>query len=299
MNTDISSTLNAVLREYDFSGERSQEPRCYHVQSKVVAYAEDGSRTSVDIYTLQLICEPGDRSARAVDRYTCTRFAVQKSDEAEVTIPALEGWTYDFDKKLLNEVNLDEQGQLFGIPNARFKDLTDSTGTAMPPEVGYQVYSMFIYYHSYCTGLAEPTDQGNGIQDLRKIGDRVILELSGIETPIPGGMGEEGSTFKHGTMTLEFKGVSVIDNRPCAIVGFDSGEGSFTMIMKPMPNIEVLTVGGSHYYGDLYIDLESKWVKKVTKTLTDITKTTMGDTKIAGGVIKTTLVIRDQTKNTN
>ena len=71
------------------------------------------------------------------------------------------------------------------------------------------------------------------------------------------------------------------------------------MIMKPMPNIEVLTVGGSHYYGDLYIDLESKWVKKVTKTLTDITKTTMGDTKIAGGVIKTTLVIRDQTKNTN
>jgi hypothetical protein len=64
-----------------------------------------------------------------------------------------------------------------------------------------------------------------------------------------------------------------------------------------MPNIEILTIGGSHYHGDLYIDLASKWVKKVTKTLTDITKTTMGDTKIAGGVIKTTLMIRALAKN--
>ena len=202
-----------------------------------------------------------------------------------------------FSIRMLNEVNLDWQGQLFGIPNSRFKNLTDSTNTPLPPEVGYQVYSMFIYYHSYCTGLAEPTNQGKGIQDLRKIGDKVILETSGIETPIPGGMGEEGSMFKHGVGTLEFKGVGVVDDVPCAIIGFDSGEGSFTMIVKPMPNIEVLTVGGSHYHGDLYIDLESKWVKKVTKTLTDITKTTMGDKKIAGGVIKTTLMIHALAKN--
>jgi hypothetical protein len=132
---------------------------------------------------------------------------------------------------------------------------------------------------------------------LRKIGDKVVLETSGIETPIPGGMGEEGSTFKHGAETLEFKGVSVVDDLPCAIIGFDLGEGSFKMIMKPMPNMEMVTVGGSHYHGDLYIDLASKWVKKVTKTLTDITKTTMGDTKIAGGVIKTTLMIRALAKN--
>ena len=297
MNSDTSSVLNAVLQEYDLSGERSEQPHFYHVQSKVVAYADDGSQTSVDVYTLNLMCEPGGRSAVAGDKYTCTRFSLQRNDGAEVTIPTLKGWSYDFNKKMLNEVYLDGQGQLFGIPNARFKDLTDSTGTPIPPEVGYQVYSMFIYYHSYCTGLAEPSDQGKGIQDLRKIGDKVVLETSDIETPIPGGMGEEGSTFKHGAETLEFKGVSVVDDLPCAIIGFDSGEGSFTMIMKPMPNIEILTVGGSHYQGDLYIDLASKWVKKVTKTLTDITKTTMDDTKIAGGVIKTTLMIRALAKN--
>ena len=297
MNSDKSSVLNAVSQEYDLSRERSEEPHFYRVQSNVIAYADDGSRTSVDAYTLNLMCEPGDRSAGAGDKYTCTRFSLQRDGGPEITIPVLKRWSYNFNKTLLNEVSLDGQGQLFGIPNARFKALTDSTGAPIPPEVGYQVYSMFIYYHSYCTGLAEPVDQGKGIQDLKKIGDKVILEPSGIETPIPGGMGEEGSTFKHGIQMLEFKGVSIVDNVPCAIIGFDSGEGSFTMIMKPMPNIEVITVGGSHYHGDLYIDLTSKWVKKVTKTLTDMTKTTMGDRNIAGGVIKTTLSIHALAKN--
>ena len=74
-------------------------------------------------------------------------------------------------KRRLDEVNLDEQGQLFGIPNARFKDLVDSTGTTIPPEVGYQVYSLFIYYHSYCTGLTEPVTRGKGIHNLKKIGN--------------------------------------------------------------------------------------------------------------------------------
>ena len=35
------------------------------------------------------------------------------------------------------------------------------------------------------------------------------------------------------------------------------------MIMKPMPEMEIKAVGSSHYKGDLYIDLESYWVRKV------------------------------------
>ena len=290
-SNNISHAQRAVVQEYSLDGERSQESHFYHVQLNVVAYSEDVIQASVDVYKLHLMCEPGDRSAGAADKYTCTRFSLQRDGEPEVTIPALEGWSYDFSRKSLSEVNLDEQGQLFGIPNVKFEGLTDNTGEALPSEVGYQVYSAFLYYHSYCTGLAEPVKQGKGIHDLKRIGDRVVLESSGIETPIPGGMGEEGSTFKHGDETLEFKGLSVIDGAPCAIVGFDSGEGSFTMIMKPMPNIEVKTVGRSRYSGDIYLDLESKWVKKVTKVLVDITKTTMGDKKVAGGVIETSLTI--------
>jgi hypothetical protein len=296
-SNNISHAQRAVVQEYSLDGERSQESHFYHVQFRVVTYSEDVTQASVDVYKLHLMCEPGDRSAGEADKYTCTRFSLQRDGEPEVTIPALECWSYDFNRKSLSEVMLDEQGQLFGIPNAKFEGLTDNTGEALPSEVGYQVYSAFLYYHSYCTGLAEPVEQGKGIHDLKRIGDRVVLESSGIETPIPGGMGEEGSTFKHGDETLEFKGLSVIDDAPCAIVGFDSGEGSFTMIMKPMPNIEVKTVGRSRYSGDIYLDLESKWVKKVTKVLVDITKTTMGDKKVAGGVIETSLTIKTVGKN--
>jgi hypothetical protein len=293
MDTKIVKLVkSAVLQNYYFGGERSQEQHFYHIKSKVVTYAEDGKQTGIDVFKLHLMCEPGDRSVGESDKYTCTRFSLQRDGEPEVTIPALKGWSYNFNRRDLNEFMLDKQGQLFSISNVKFESLTDNTGITLPPEVGYQVYSMFIYYHSYCTGLVEPVEQGKGIQDLKRIGDRVILESSGIETPIPGGMGEEGSTFKHGDETLEFKGLSVIDDSPCAIIGFDSGEGSFTMIMKPMPNIEVKTVGRSHYLGDIYLDLESKWVKKVTKILVDITKTTMSGKKIATSIIETSLTIK-------
>jgi hypothetical protein len=36
------------------------------------------------------------------------------------------------------------------------------------------------------------------------------------------------------------------------------------MTVKPMPDMEVRTVGGSHYKGDIYIDLATNWVKKLT-----------------------------------
>ncbi len=293
MDTKIVKLVkSAVIQDYYFGGERSQEPHFYHIKSKVITYAEDGTQTSIDVFKLHLMCEPGDRSAGESDKYTCTRFSLQRDGAPEFTVPALKGWSYNFNRRDLNEFMLDKQGQLFSIPNVKFEALTDNTGITLPPEVGYQVYSMFIYYHSYCTGLVEPVEQGNGIQDLKRIGDRIVLESSGIETPIPGGMGEEGSIFKHGKETLEFKGLSVIDDSPCAIIGFDSGKGSFTMIMKPMPNIEVKTVGRSHYLGDIYLDLESKWVKKVTKILVDITKTTMSGKKIANSVIETSLTIK-------
>jgi hypothetical protein len=47
-------------------------------------------------------------------------------------------------------------------------------------------------------------------------------------------------------------------------VGFDSGQSSFQMLMKPVPNLEVRSVGASHYKGDIHIDLATRWVRKVT-----------------------------------
>jgi len=287
------STESILQQEYDLDGERSAEPHFYHMESKVVFHAEDGTRTGVDMYKLRLMGEPGDISAGEADKYTCAGFALQTGGGAEVTIPALEEWSYDFKMQSLREGGLDEQGQVFGIPHAKFEGLSDSNGGMLPQEVAYQVYNMFINFHSWCNGFAEPVRGGKGIQDLKRIGDKIIHEAAFSELPIDlGGQIAEGSTFKNGEITLEFKGLSVVDGASCAIVGFDSGESSFTMFIKPMPNIEVKTVGGSHYQGDIYVDLASKWANKVSMILMDVTKTTMGDQKVASAVVETTLTIK-------
>ena len=126
------------------------------------------------------------------------------------------------------------------------------------------LYNTFIDFHGFCNAFAERIEGGNGIQDLRTIGDKIIHSASYTEPPVNLGSNvAEGSTFKNGEVTLEFKGISLVDSRRCGVVAFDSGESSFKMIMKPMPEVEIRTVGSSHYKGDLFIDLESYWVRKV------------------------------------
>ena len=52
------------------------------------------------------------------------------------------------------------------------------------------------------------------------------------------------------------------------------------------------TVGGTHYWSDIYLDLESKWVKKAEATVVDIVKTTTGDQVLETAVVETTNIIR-------
>ena len=78
--------------------------------------------------------EPGDRSAGETDSFTCTQFSVQRGDGPEVTILSLQGFSYQVDKQLLDDTRVDEQGQLYGIPDAQFEDLIDSTGEKLPFE---------------------------------------------------------------------------------------------------------------------------------------------------------------------
>jgi hypothetical protein len=56
--------------------------------------------------------------------------------------------------------------------------------------------------------------------------------------------------------------------------------------------MEVKTVGGTHYWADIYLDLESKWVKKVEVTVVDIVKTTTGDQVLDTAVVETTNIIQ-------
>ncbi len=282
--------LDNLHKEFDFAGAHSQQPQYFMMESKLITYALDGKRLSTDIYRLHLKCVPAKLAKKEGDEYTCSRFTVQQGETAETAIPALENWTYIF-----RSMDQDEKGQVLGIEHSKFENLVDASGKTLPIDKTYHVYNAFIDFHAFCNVFAEPTTAGNGIQNLKKIGQKIIHAAAFSEPPV--NLGNNilvGSSFKNGEITLEFKGVSVVNGKSCALLEYDSGESSFKMIMKPMPDLEVRTAGSSHYFGDIYKDLATHWVQKVTMTELVVSETTlpMPPNKI-NSVIERNIVIRN------
>lgn len=252
----------SVLRQaVDLGGDRAAGTRYYDMKTSVIHYDADGTRGDMDIYRVKLRCDPQADSADGGARYTCKQFIYEKPNGEEVSIPALEGWTYTFK---MTDTGMDEKGQVFGIDHTRFQGLTDSRGAALGPDKSYMIYNTFIDFHGFCDLFPVPATSGKGVQHLTRIGQSVVLDASNSSPPVNLGTHiKEGSYFKNGEITLALKGLSLVDDAPCAIVEFDSGDSSFMMLMEPMPGMEVKTLGGSHYFGDIYIDLASLWPRKV------------------------------------
>jgi hypothetical protein len=84
------------------------------------------------------------------------------------------------------------------------------------------------------------------------------------EPPLNLGSGiKKGSFFRNGEVKLVLKGVSLVDGAVCVVVGYDSGANTLKMIMPIGADRDMETVGGSEYFGDIQIDLATRWVKKV------------------------------------
>ena len=284
---------NAILKQtFDLGGKRSQQTQYYLMETKLITYALDGKRVGTNVFRLRLKCLPAKLADKDGDKYTCVKFTLQMEGEPEVEIPALRNWSYVF--KTL-PVGIDEKGQVFGIDHARFENLVDAGGKMLPPDKAYMAYNTFIDFHAFCNTFAERTEDGGGIQDLKSIGQKIVHAAAFTEPPVNLGSNiAKGSTFKNGEITLELKGLSMVAGAQCAIVGFDSGESSFKMTIKPMPNMEVRTIGSSHYKGDIYIDLATNWVKKVTMDELVVSETTlpMPPNKI-NSVIERNTIIRN------
>ncbi|HUU20740.1 MAG TPA: SNF2-related protein [Sedimentisphaerales bacterium] len=150
-------------------------------------------------------------------------------------------------------------------------------------------------YMLTATPINNSLDDCRGVQDLKSIGQRIVHAAAFTEAPVNLGSNvAEGSTFKNGEITLELKGLSRVAGAACAMVNFDSGECSFKMTVKPMPDMEVRTVGSSHYKGDIYIDLLTNWVKKVTMDELVVAETTLPMPQgKANAVIERNTVIRN------
>ena len=62
--------------------------------------------------------------------------------------------------------------------------------------------------------------------------------------------------------------------------------------MTYMPVMRLKTVGVSNYQADIYLDLESKWVRKLDMVLFETTTTTMWGIPVEKSIPVTNLTIR-------
>ncbi|MEO7766498.1 MAG: hypothetical protein ABIS01_03690 [Ferruginibacter sp.] len=282
---------NALLRQFNLVPAHDRDTQNYFMESKLLKYDLDGTRKGWDVYRLYLQCVPQKNSVKG-DEYTCTRFTVQLNNSPEVSIPSLANWEYFF------SVNAkDEKGQLFGIDHSKFDQLVDEKGKALAIENTYHVYNAFIDFHSMNV-FAEKPDTGKGIQDLKRIGQKIIHGASFSQPTVSlGSKVADGSYFKNGEITLEFKGVSLVNNKTCAILEYDSGESSFTMVVKPMANMEVKTKGSSHYQGDIYKDLNGGWIQRATMRELVVSETVVPGFDKINSVIERNITINNVAKN--
>ena len=289
---------NSLILEqtFDLGADRSAETQYFVMTSKMLVYALDGTRQGTDTMTLHLKCVPAKVSGRDADQYTCTEFTIEFADGSEVSVAPLRNWSYDFRH---TATSMDEKGQLLGIDHARFENLTYANGKPVRPDQAYHVYNAFIDFHAFCDNFARPVPgDGKGVQDLKRVGDRIVHAAAFSEPPVNVGSNvAEGSTFKNGEVTLAFKGLSAVDGAACAIVAYDSGASSFQMVATPTPDMKIRSVGSSHYLGDLYIDLASQWVRKATMYELAVSETTlpMPPNKI-NAVVERDILIRNVTE---
>ena len=253
--------LQDLKGPFDLSIDRKPEAQYFQMQTQFVHIGFDGKRTGIETYLLRLNCIPAALSGENLDEYICQEFGLQLNTGGIVTIPALKLWNYRFD--LMSGIS--GKGPVFGIPHDRFEGMVDSLGNKLSPDISYAIYNNFIDFHTFNDIFSRPMKFGKGIQELKSIGDRIVHAVAFTEAPVNlGSMIKSGSSFRNGEVTLELKGISLIDGAACALIGYDSGESTLKMLMAPSQDIEAVTEGGSEYKGDIYIDLETGWVRKVT-----------------------------------
>jgi hypothetical protein len=280
--------------EFHLAGERVAAVQYFEMESRLATHAPDGSITGTDIYRLSLKCTPAKVAGTRGDVYTCRRFTITLGNAPEVSIPSLEGWQYEFTP---HPMERSPNGTTLGIPHEPFEALKDQNGKAVPVVNAYHVYNAFIDFHSFFI-FADPTPSKGGIQDLSRIGQRIVHASANSQPATNlGTQVSEGSYFRNGEVTIELKGIGIVDGAPCAIVGFDSGASSFVMIMTPAPKFDVRTAGSSHYWGDIYKDLATNWVRKAVLTELVVSETTLpGQASTIKGVIERSILVRNVTQ---
>lgn len=290
LSTGISFAAD-LPGNFNLAGTRSTEPQYFAMHSHYIKYSQAGERAGTEDYRLLLACQPGE----AGETYTCRRFSITLRGN-EKTIPALAGWSYLFQP---HADGLGNGGPMFGISHDHFENLTTGDGQPVDTEHRYAIYNCFIDFHGFNNVFARPADEGAGIEDLHRIGDDIVHIAAFSEPPVNLGKGiKEGSVFRNGEIKLQLKGMSRIDGADCALVGFDSGASSFVMKIEAMPNMIVDTKGTSHYFGDIYLNLSTFWLKKADMAEFVVSETTIPSMNMqVPGIIERKVTVENVSKD--
>ena len=224
-------------------------------------------------------------------QYISRKFTIVRPGEKEVEVPSLKDWEYSPSE------GIDATGQVFGIEHSKFMMLIDANARFIDTHTGYMIYNAFIDFHALSDVLASSESNDADIRALKYIGDKVIHSAANGSAPV--GLGEafkKGSEFRNGEINLEFKGLSMVDDVPCALLEYDSGDSSFTMFMEAMPGIEMIAEGASHYMGDVYVELESNWLRKATLYELVVTQSTANGKVTENAIIERELLLETLSK---
>jgi len=244
---------------FDLALDKKWENQYFRMETKYIHFGLSGKRLGTESYLLKLQYIAKTLVDGSVDQYVCSELRLQTDGGSSVTIPYLKNWTYAFNPMLV------EPGVLWGIPQDKFMKITDSSGRALPFSIRYAVYINFIDFHCINDIFSRPMKLGKGIQDLKLIGQRIVHPASFLESPVHFGAEiKSGSIFQNGEVTLELKGLSIIEESPCAIIAYDAGESNVKMILPVPIGQDSVANGGSQYKGDIYVDLATRVVRKAT-----------------------------------
>jgi hypothetical protein len=254
--------IKGLKGPFNLSSDRERKTKYFRMDTKYIHFRMNGQRLGTESYLLKLQYIPKTSQAENLDQYMCSEFQLQINDNPPVTIPELRNWTYTFNPTLSGA---DGCGPLWGISQEKFRNIADSLNKVLPFSIRYAIYNNFIDFHSINDIFSRPIKSSIGIQDLKNIGQKIVHPASFIEAPITFGAEiKPNSIFQNGEITLEFKGVSVVDGTPCALIAYDSGECKLKMIMPVSLDQESVAESGSQYKGEIYIDLATQWVRKAT-----------------------------------
>jgi len=197
--------LSGLAGPFDLAGPLKPEVRYYVQKTDLVYLGFDGKRTGTASFTVKLRLVPAALSGKDGDEFTVREVVLKSGDGEPETIPELAGWSYIFQDAA---GGIDEAGQVFGIPHAKFLGLKTNRGRTLGTIEDYFIYNSFIDFHAFADVFARPTEGGGGIQDLKTIGQSIRHAAAFSEPPV--NLGEaikKGSVFRNGDVRMSFNGL--------------------------------------------------------------------------------------------